>query len=94
MVMVDAFANMAMIIIFFFAFPKRVFHNEIICLGIGVLRGVIVVINRFKNYFSFQNYFSSRLNPLVVILYRVLMVCYADFCRNIGERKIRQTLLM
>ena len=88
MVMVDAFANMAMIIIFFFAFPKRVFHNEIICLGIGVLRGVIVVINRFKNYFS------SRLNPLVVILYRVLMVCYADFCRNIGERKIRQTLLM
>ena len=80
MVMLDAFASMAMIVVFCIAFPRRVFHDQIVCFIVGVLRAVIICIN--------------RINPVIVILYRVLMVCHADFCRNVGEKKIRQMLLM
>ena len=49
MVLVDAFSNMSMSLAFLLSFPKRVFHDEYICLVIGVIRTFVLVINRLKN---------------------------------------------
>ena len=51
MVLVDAFSNMSMSLAFLLSFPKRVFHDEYICLVIGVIRTFVLVINRLKKYF-------------------------------------------
>ena len=51
MVLVDAFSNMSMSLVFLLSFPKRVFHDEYICLVIGVIRTFVLVINRLKKYF-------------------------------------------
>ena len=34
----------------------------------------------------------SRVIPLTVVLYRVLMVCHVEFCYNHGEKVIRDKL--
>ena len=33
-----------------------------------------------------------RIIPVVVVVYRVLMVCYVDFCYTHGEKQIRDQL--
>ena len=33
-----------------------------------------------------------RIIPVVVVVYRVLMVCYVDFCYTRGEKQIRDQL--
>ena len=95
MVLVDAFSNMSMSLIFLLSFPKRVFYNKSICLVIGIIRAYVGVTNRFHLIIKLILKLCEkiRLNPLVVILYRVLMVCHSDFCRNFGEKKIRRYLL-
>ena len=34
----------------------------------------------------------SRVIPVTVVLYRVLMVCHVEFCYNHGEKVIRDKL--
>ena len=36
--------------------------------------------------------FISRVIPLVVVIYRVLMVCHVEFCFKHGEKVIRDKL--
>ena len=35
---------------------------------------------------------ACRIIPVVVVVYRVLMVCYVDFCYTHGEKQIRDQL--
>ena len=46
MVLMDSFANMAMAPVLLLSFPKRVFHYESVCLGIGLFRAYSIVVNR------------------------------------------------
>lgn len=101
MVVFDIFANLSMIIMFCLAFPSKVFKDELICIAVGVVRAMVSVTNRYdlkciskvKKLIK-VTIFSFRVIPWVSIIYRVLMVCYSDFCRNYGEQTIRNKLLM
>ena len=37
-------------------------------------------------------FYSIRIIPLTVVVYRVLMVCHVEFCYNHGEKVLRDTL--
>ena len=95
MVLVDSFANLAMISIFLLSYPVRVFNNDWLCLGIGCIRAWVIVLNRSIKVISLMMMMMMiRIIPLIVIGYRVMMVCHANFCRNFGEQNLRRRLLM
>ena len=40
-----------------------------------------------------NNCFCCRLIPILILLYRYMMVCHSNYCLKIGEQKIRERLL-
>ena len=46
----------------------------------------------FENTTGIKISVVSRVIPLTVVLYRVLMVCHVEFCYNHGEKVIRDKL--
>ena len=49
--------------------------------------GGLKLIKVYETYF-----YSIRIIPLTVVVYRVLMVCHVEFCYNHGEKVLRDTL--
>ena len=100
MVLLDCFANISTIVVMFLAFPIRVWGNTYFCLLATFFRGFVVVLNRLIMDINIHFYycyivifiFLIRIIPLTVVVYRVLMVCYVEFCYNRGEKVIRDCL--
>ena len=46
MVLYDLIANLSIILIVVLAYPTKVYNNEWICLGVGVVRAFVSVTNR------------------------------------------------
>ena len=49
-------------------------------------------IQIFENTTGIKMSAVSRVIPVTVVLYRVLMVCHVEFCYNHGEKVIRDKL--
>ena len=49
--------------------------------------GGLKLIKVYETFF-----YSIRIIPLTVVVYRVLMVCHVEFCYNHGEKVLRDTL--
>ena len=104
MVLLDCLANISTVAVMFLAFPIRIWGNSYICLLITFFRGFVVVLNRstIHDYDYIiawgvdkgkrNHFFLFRIIPLTVVVYRVLMVCYAEFCYQHGEKVLRDTL--
>ena len=78
MVLLDCAANIAVIGVMFLAFPVRVWGDPYLCLLFHFYRVFVASIN--------------RVIPVVVVLYRVMMVCHVEFCLRHGEKVIRDKL--
>ena len=78
MVLLDCAANLAIIGVMCLAFPVRVWGDPYLCLIFHFYRVFVATIN--------------RMIALVVVAYRVLMVCHAEFCMRHGEKVIRDKL--
>ena len=97
MVLLDCASNLAVIGVMCLAFPVRVWGNHYLCIIFHFYRVFVATINR-KVYFDFTCILTVmfcvlfRMIPLVVVIYRVLMVCHVDFCMRHGEKIIRDKL--
>ena len=79
MVLLDCTANLAIIGMMCLAFPVRVWGDPYLCLIFHFYRVFVATINRMIG--------------LVVVAYRVLMVCHVEFCMRHGEKVIRDKLI-
>ena len=81
------------------AFPIRIWTPiKYLCPLITFYRSFIVVINRWRKLFSF-NIFSvwlkliCRIIPVIILAYRYMVVCHAEYCLKVGEKNVRDTLI-
>ena len=96
MVLLDCATNIAVIGVMVLSFPVRVWENSYLCIIFTFYRMFVILVNRLAGITpTFSPLFYPpffRMIPIVVVVYRVLMVCHSDFCLKHGERVIRDQL--
>ena len=93
MVLLDCATNIAIIGVVILSFPVRVWEKPYLCIIFTFYRMFVILVNRLLTSHPHSLFYPlARMIPIVVVLYRVLMVCHSDFCLKHGERVIRDQL--
>ena len=97
MVLLDCVANMMVVVCIVTAYPIKIFGTAWICAPLNFFRTFTYVLNRSVTIllllFNVISHLFLRLIPLVVVIFRMMMVCHVDFCHKHGEKLIRDQLL-